>query len=336
MKKILLIGYGTLGEYAAEELLNLGWSIDVIALEEHVSLNRNIRFIKGNATDALLTGLFSQNRYGAVIDFIHYEDTEAFKLRAKLMLNNTDQYIFLSSYRVYADSAAPITEKSARLLNTVNDPYFLEHETYAIPKSKNENTLRESGRKNWTIVRPLISFSHYRLDLTTQGGYILITRSRAGKEILLPEVSRLKIAGVGWAGNVGRMLGRLAGNSAALGEDFTLGSGEAQTWETVAGYYSETLGAKFRWIPGEDYLRYTTGDDYMMRCALYYDRAYDRRIDAGKVLKVTNLAPSDLLTIRQGIIRELSVLSERPELVERMGGDIHRMISQRMDEYPGK
>ena len=336
MKKILLIGYGTLGAYAAEELLNLGWSIDVIALEEHTSLNRNIRFFKGDATDAALAELFSQNRYDAIIDYIHYRDAEAFKARAKLMLDNTDQYIFLSSYRVYADSVVPITEESAQLLNTVNDPYFLEHETYAIPKSKNENTLRAHKKKNWTIVRPLISFSHYRLDLTTQGGYILITRSRAGKEILLPEVSRMKTAGVGWAGNIGKMFGRLAGNSAALGEAFTLGTGETQTWETVAGYYSEALGAKFRWVPAEDYLQYTTGDNYMMRCALFCDRAYDRRIDASKVLKATGLTSSDFLNIRQGIIRELSVLSDRPDLVERMGSNSLMKVSQRMDEYLNK
>ena len=109
-----------------------------------------------------------------------------------------------------------------------------------------------------------------------------------------------------------------------------------QTWETVAGYNSDILGAKFRWVPAEDYLRYTTGDNYMMRCALFCDRAYDRRIDASKVLKVTGLTSSDFLNIRQGIIRELSVLSERPELVERMGSDAHREVSRRMDEYLSK
>ena len=57
MRRILLIGYGTLGAYAAEELLNQGWSIDVIALEEHFSFNRNVRFFKGRATDEMLKDL---------------------------------------------------------------------------------------------------------------------------------------------------------------------------------------------------------------------------------------------------------------------------------------
>ena len=336
MRRILLIGYGTLGAYAAEELLNQGWSIDVIALEEHFSFNRNVRFFKGRATDEMLKDLFCTNRYDAIIDYIHYNDVESFKRRAKLMLDNTDQYIFLSSYRVYAESKVPITEDSAQLLDTVNDRYYLDHESYAIPKSRNENTLRTSGRKNWTIVRPLISFSHYRLDMVTQGGYILITRSRAGKEILMPEISRLNTAGLGWAGNIGRMFGRLAGNEQALGEAFTLGTGEKKTWEDVAGYYAETIGARFKWVSTEDYFKYATMNSFNDRCALLTDRAYDREINADKVKRVTGLKSTDFLNIHQGIIRELNILSERPELVEKMGSDTYKEISRRMDEYLSK
>ena len=59
MKRVLLIGGGgTLGTYTAEELLKLGHKVDVICLEDHVSDNENLRYIKEYATVEFLAELF--------------------------------------------------------------------------------------------------------------------------------------------------------------------------------------------------------------------------------------------------------------------------------------
>ena len=58
-KRILLMaGAGTLGGYATIDLLENGWTVDVICLNDFTSYNKNLRYIKANVTDELLRGLF--------------------------------------------------------------------------------------------------------------------------------------------------------------------------------------------------------------------------------------------------------------------------------------
>ncbi len=99
-KRVLLIaGGGTLGGYATMELLKRGYAVDVIALNECVSFNRNLTWIQKRVDDDLLAELFKAHRYDAIVDFIHYRDHEAYKPRCEMLLSNTDQLVFLSSYR---------------------------------------------------------------------------------------------------------------------------------------------------------------------------------------------------------------------------------------------
>ena len=130
MKKraLLIAGGGTLGGYTSQELLKRGYTVDVIALNDCVSLNRNLTWIQQRVTDELLLELFNAHHYDAIVDFIHYTDPEVYKPRCNMLLANTDQLIFLSSYRVYADEEHPIRETSPQLLNVIKDPYFLENE----------------------------------------------------------------------------------------------------------------------------------------------------------------------------------------------------------------
>ena len=95
-----------------------------------------------------------------------YNELEDYKKIHPLLIENTDHLIFLSLYRVYADEQHPITEEAPGLYDVIDDEYFLENEKYAVPKSKCEDYLRnEKADEPWTIVRPVISFSSYRLDL---------------------------------------------------------------------------------------------------------------------------------------------------------------------------
>ena len=335
MKKhvLLIAGGGTLGGYASMELLKRGYAVDVIALNECVSLNRNLTWIQKSVDDALLAELFKANRYDAIVDFIHYRDPEAYKPRCEMLLANTDQLVFLSSYRVYADEEHPVRETSPQLLNVVKDPYFLENEKYAVPKSHNENTLRASGKRNWTIIRPLISFSHFRLDIVTTGASELLIRSREHKPILLPEKARDLTSGVGWSGNIGKMIAALIGNEKALGEAFTLGTGEQNTWGQVADMYTDLLGAQFAWVPTEDYLQNATDNSYGQRCALLYDRLFDRRIDTSKLFATTGLSFADFTKCYDGIVNELAFLSNNPSYTTRFDNPGFRARDAKADAY---
>ena len=75
MKRVLLIGgTGTLGSYAATELLTMGYRVDCIARRDMMVYNRNYTYIQGTATDELLKQLFEKSRYDCIVDFNEYPD----------------------------------------------------------------------------------------------------------------------------------------------------------------------------------------------------------------------------------------------------------------------
>lgn len=311
MKSVLLIaGGGTLGRYTAAELLRLGYRVDIICLEENVSDNERLCYYKGYAEFEYLKEFLKSRRYNGIVNFIHYEDVNTYKPVHKLLSENTEHLIFLSSYRVYADLEHPITETSPILYDTVQDEEFLKNETYAIPKSKAEWFIRnESGTKNYTIVRPVISFSDRRLDIVTVSGRLVLELTKAGKEILLPKEAKNLTAGLDWAGNSGKLIANLLFKEEALGEEFTVSTAQNLTWGEVADIYTELSGAKFNWVDNERYIEeYPWLKDNLW--ILKYDRLFDRKIDNSKILKVTGLKKEDFTSIRDGIKYELETIKK--------------------------
>lgn len=335
MKKALLIaGTGTLGGAVYPELIKNGWSVDVISLEDFKSVSPRLNFIKASADLAFLERFYAEHpRYDAIVDYIHTADVELLKRRIDLNLAHTNQFVFLSSYRAYSDVDKVVTERTPQWLDVTKDREFLERDTYAIPKSYGERHLRSKAERNWTIVRPLITFSHYRLDLVTVGAYAILYRTAAGKPIPLPIEVRDNTAAVGWAGNIGREFSALIGNSAALGEDFTLGVGENITWGDVASYYEEFGGCRFEWIPVEDYLKIATPNGFDDHQMLYTDRMLDRKVDVSKVLKATGIDPKSFVNCRDAVAKELTYLSERSDLVARFDNPLRRELDAKMDAY---
>lgn len=305
-KRVLLIaGGGTLGRYTAAELLRLGCHVDIICLEDNVSDNERLCYYKGYAEFEYLKDFLKDRHYNGIVNFIHYEDVNKYKPVHKLLSENTEHLIFLSSYRVYADLEHPITETSPTLYNTIQDEKFLKNETYAVPKSKAELFIRnESGTKNWTIVRPVISFSDKRLDIVTVSGRSVIEYTREGKVILLPEETKKLTAGLDWAGNSGKLIANLLFKEKALGEEFTVSTAQNLTWGEVAEIYTELLGAKFEWVNTD---RYISENSFLQSSPwiLKYDRLFEREIDNSKILKVTGLKKEEFVSIRDGIKIEL-------------------------------
>lgn len=335
MKKALLIaGTGTLGASTYPELVRLGWKVDVISLEDYTSVTPRLDFIKANAdTDYLAKFFEERGRYDAVVDFVLTVDVEALKKRMDLILANTDQFVYVSSYRTYSDRDSTVTESTPQWLDTTTDPKFLAEDDYAIPKAKGERYLTSLGVKNWTIIRPIISFTHFRLDLVTVGAYAILYRTAAGKKIPLPAEVKDKHCGVTWGGNTGLQIARLLGNPGAFGEAFTLGMDEGLTWGDVARFYEELAGSKFEWVPVEDYLAIATENKYMDRQMIFTDRNLDRRVDFSKVLRVTGLTKKDFKSCREAIAYELTYLSERPDLVSRFDTPFRRELDVKMDKY---
>ena len=303
MKKVLLIaGGGTLGTYTAKELLNKGCAVDVICLEDYTSNNPKLCYHKAKADLNYLTEFLKDKYYDGIVNFIHYYVPEMYKPVHKLLTSKTDQLIFLSSYRVYAESKQPLTEEAPFLADVVEDEEFLKSEDYAVPKAICEKYLREeSDTKNWTVVRPIISFSDKRFDLVTVSGHEIIDAARSGKTVILPEAAKNLTAGLDWAGNSGKLIANLLFKKECLGEAYTVSSGQNLTWGEVADIYTRLTGVNFRWTDTEEYVSTGHGGN-----GLFYDRLYDRAVDNTKILKATGLNKDDFTSIEDGIKIELN------------------------------
>lgn len=305
-KKILLIGEnGTLGTYTAKELSEMGHSLDIICLEDNQADTDRIKYYKATANIDFLKEFLKDKYYDGIVNFILYEDVDEYKPIHKILSEKTDHLIFLSSYRVYADLQHPITETAPLLFDVSEDEDFLKNEKYAVSKAKAEHFIREeSGTTNWTIVRPVISFSDKRFDIVTRNGSEVIDRTKNNEIITLPEVSRNLTAGLDWAGNSGKLIANLLFKENALGEAYTVSSAQNLTWGEVANIYTELLGAKFKWVSIEEFVNenpYLRINPWILK----YDRFFDRKIDNKKILSATGLKKDDFVSIKDGIKIEL-------------------------------
>lgn len=301
-KALLLAGGGTLGTYASEELLKDGYKVDVVCLEDRESSNENLRFFKAYADEKFLNELFADNYYDVMINFVHYTSAEDYKKIYPLLIKNTDHLTFLSSYRVYADKETPIKETSPRLADVLDDKDFFATEDYALPKSICEDFLKnECAGDNWTVVRPVISFSERRFDLFTYVFSLeeLMEKINNGEEALLPEYAKNLTAGIDWAGNSGRLIAKIASDKNTLRECYTISTGQNLTWEEVAKMYTELAGLKVQWVDEDTFL--AANPRYKNEWRYIYDRKFDRAIDASKVLLATGLKKEDFLPIRKGL-----------------------------------
>lgn len=308
---LLIAGGGTLGTYVSKELLRLGGSVDVICPEEKISDDPNLKFHQALVSRELLDRLFAETRYDGIVSFIHYKDPEAYKQVYVHLHEHTDHIIFLSSYRVYADSREPITEESPRLYDVLKDPDFLDTDDYAIPKTIVEDYLRNERKgEHWTIVRPVISFSARRLDLVLYSKTRILEAAENHEPLLLPETLKNYNAGLDWAGNSGKLIANLFLEPKAYGEAFTVYSGHNATWGDAARAYEELTGVETRWVSEAEYERTLPLDtNTNIRNMWFRDRIYNRKIDASKVLSVTGLTQKDFKSIREGIQTELDVLN---------------------------
>lgn len=142
--------------------------------------------------------------------------TAEFADRVEQCLNATGQYVFVSSYRVYADSPV-IAEDSPRLLDVVDDSDYLKTDEYALAKARCENMLFESGKKNWTIVRPAVTYDGTgRFQLAVHESEVWLRRALNDIPVPLPDVICGKQGTMTWGGDVARMIALLIGNPQAL------------------------------------------------------------------------------------------------------------------------
>lgn len=310
-EKILVIGYGAMGMYLVPELSRRGYLVDVYCMEQITQTYQGVTFHQANAfEEGFLKELLETGGYDAAVDFLIYDTEEKFRQYYKLFLDHVRHYIFLSTYRIYANEEHPVRETSPRLLEVVQDPEYQATENeYSRYKAQEEDILRNSGYRNFSIIRPAITYSKYRFQLVTLEAPVVIHRAKTGKKIILPEAAMDIQATMSWAGDVAKMIAGLLFNPAAMGETFSVCTGEHHTWREVAEYYKEITGMDYVTVDTETYYQ-LWADSKFARYQLAYDRFFDRIMDNTKILSVTGLKQEDLMPLKDGLRREYEALPE--------------------------
>lgn len=309
-KKILVLGAtGAMGQYLVPLLAEKGFEIDAVALDEPKFPFPNVHGITtGNARDLTFLHQLLQKHYDGIVDFMVYCLGEV-ETRLMAIPPMTDHYIYLSSYRIYDNKEIPIRETSPRLKDTADDLLLRHSNDYSVYKAHGEDILHLHPRKNWTIVRPAITYSLMRYQLVTLEAPETVGRAFAGKSTIVPIQAKDKQATMSWAGDVARMIAGLLFNEQALGETYTVSTSEHHTWGEIAEYYQQICGLKSIWVDKSDFR------DLMFPAAfnnvppywqLEVDRLFDRVIDNSKILAATGMRQPDLKPLYDGLEMEIA------------------------------
>jgi nucleoside-diphosphate-sugar epimerase len=327
MKKILVLGAtGAMGRYLVPELVNLGYAVTGVGLEETAPWRVNAAYVQGNAFDKEFLEDLLKERFDGIVNFMDY-GKYAFSDYYQLFLENTKHYIFLSSCRVYDDKEQPIRETSPRLLDSSDDEVLKASHDYCIHKAQDEDLLMASPYDNWTVVRPATTFSTMRLQLVTLEFKNSVARALMGKRVVLPIQAKDKPATLSWGGDVAKMIARILFKEAAKREFYNVCSAEHRTWEEIAGYYHDLVGLEAVWVDKEEYLGILSPEGKInVRWQLEYARLFRRITDNSKVLALTGLRQEDMTSMYDGLRLEISNIPSDyiPE---------DTPVGLRMDEY---
>lgn len=303
MAKILLLGgTGAIGKYVSNYCTALGHKVFITSRSKRVNEDDNVTYICGDATEfEFVSSIISKQSFDAIIDFMVYKTNE-FNQRIDSILNCTGHYIFLSSYRVFCDSGLrPLTEDSPQLLDNCRDGKYLKTDEYALAKARQEDALFNNNKRNWTIVRPSITYAADRFQLGTLEANVILPRAVLNIPVILPSEMMNLYTTMTWAGDVGKMISLLLFKHQCMGNDFNVTTDEKYTWEGVAKIYHDLIGLDVIKVPIKDYM--TLG---LNPFQIKYDRLYNRICNNKKILEASGIEKKTLKNLKNGLALELS------------------------------
>lgn len=272
----------------------------------------NVKYIQGNARDMeFLMRTLSERRYDVVVDFmVHSAST--FKEVAEFILDSTDQYIFISSARVYAQSEVPITEQTPRLLDSSTDAEYLKTNEYALAKAREEDILRNSGRANYTIVRPTITYNTNRLQLGVLEKESWLYRALHGRTIVFSHDIGSKLTTMTLGDDVAKGIAAIVGKESARGEAFHITYHKSLTWYDVFAIYKRVLD---KYLGKDTPIIYTDlSTNLRLRGRKYqiiYCRYFNRTFDNSKIGEYCNI--EEFVSPEEGLTQALTKFLEKPK-----------------------
>lgn len=282
LKILLLGGTGAMGVHLSKILNNQGEDVYVTTRRERKGMG--ITYIQGNAHEnAFLSDILQKYHFDVLIDFMIYNTSE-FADRVDLLLSSVGQYIFLSSSRVYADSQTPITENSPRLLDVYKEEEYLKTDEYALSKARQEDILHRSGKNNWTVIRPYITYSEIRLQLGVLEKELWLYRALNGRTIVFSKDIAEKSTTLTYGYDVALGIASIIGKETALGEAFHITSDESHTWKEILELYLDTVEKRIGVRPKLLLLDKSPRLEWAgAKWQVVVDRYYNRRFDNSKI-----------------------------------------------------
>lgn len=283
MKVLILGGTGAMGKHLVDLLAKVeGAEITVTSRSSRKSIG-HVSYVRGDAHDMAFLFPLLKKRFDVIVDFMVYR-TDEFRERLEALLDSCEQYVFLSSARVYADSPHPIIEDSPRLLDVTEDAEYLRTDEYALTKARQENLLWDSGHSNWTIVRPYITYSENRLQLGVLEKEAWLYRALRGRSIVFSKDIAGHLTTLTYGLDVARGITSLIGRKEAREEAFHITASESVRWSELLDTYLDVLELKTGKCPQvwmtEQCLNLRYG---WAKYQVKYDRLFNRSFDNTKI-----------------------------------------------------
>lgn len=285
MEILILGGTGAMGVPLVKLLSQKGYTVYVTSRFQKEN-SKNVTYICGNAKEDNFFNKLMGRNYDVIVDFMVYE-TEEFKSRLNVLLNHTKQYFFFSSARCYAGIVDKIKEDSPRLIDVCKDEKYLETDEYGLAKGREENILFDSEKKNWTIIRPYITYNAFRIQLGVYEKENWLKRALEGRTIVFPEDIANKRTSLTFGPDVAGAIVDLIGNEHAYGQAFHITTEESHTWGEILDFYCKKIETstgkriKIKMIKDSKELQ-KIWNPWQIK----YDRLYDRVFDNSKIEEI--------------------------------------------------
>lgn len=318
MKVLLLGGTGAIGVALVQILTQYQNEVYVTTRKERISKD-NVHYIQGDAHKLeFVKGILDKYFFDAIVDFMVYNPQE-FEERVEMYLSKTRQYMFLSSSRVYANNGMDkLTEESPRLLDVCADREYLSTNEYALAKAREENILYSSSYKNWTIIRPYITYNDQRFQLGPFEKEIWLRRALDGKTIVFSKDMGQKTTTLTYGQDVANVMAELIGNEKAMEKTLHIATGQTITWQEVLELYLEVIEKELGYQLKTHLIDDSTKIDEAC-CSKYqikYDRLYHRSFSNVNISEVLG-HKVDYTDVREGLAKCLTnFIRERKQFLD--------------------
>ena len=299
MNILILGGTGAMGQPLVN-LLSKEHKVFVTSRNVKKSIG-NIEYLLGNAQNIdFLRKVLLMYNWDAVVDFM-VRTEENLKNFSPLFFECTKQYIFISSCRVYSQTEQKIKEETPRLLDVSTDIEYLNTNEYALAKAREENVLLNSGRTNFTIIRPTITYNTYRLQLGVLEKENWLYRALHGRAIVFSDDINNKLTTMTLGDDMATGIASIIGQEGAVGKVYHITYPESRLWSEILAIYLNVLEKHLgRSVPVIMTPKSTNLKFKHRIYQLIYSRYFNRTFDNSKISKFCDIdrftAPEDGLT----------------------------------------